>query len=213
MCRTYIELQGVQIFAPSKDSSTKDGCVPVEVLVDFRCESNDFDRLVPQTEATIRYDRFNRLRLRGSTNMHDMFPDLPNIHLKFQTVGAELRNDVPSLTVPSFTGSDQHLGPSVHRLCQRFSLLGNFRYRHKPYPVLRPRPQESGGEVRYIALQLRLHRPQVLRKRCVRLAKSTPGSRQPGTGRSVAPSPFRCHGGPGEAGDGQDQSRCPCACR
>ena len=92
--RTYIELQGVQIFAPSNTSSTKDRFIPVEVLVDFKCESNDFDRLVPQTEATIRYDRFNRLRLRGSTNMHDPFPDLPNIHLKFQTVSIPSHNDV-----------------------------------------------------------------------------------------------------------------------
>ena len=89
-CRTYIGLQGVQIFAPSKSSSTKDECVPIEVLVDFKCESNDFDRLVPQTEATIRYDRFNRLRLRGSANMHDPLLDLPNIHLKFRTVSAKL---------------------------------------------------------------------------------------------------------------------------
>ena len=93
-CRTYIGLQGVQIFAPSKTSSTKDGCIPVEVLVDFRCESNDFDRLVPQTEATIRYDRFNRLRLRGSKDMHDPFPDLPNIHLKFQTVSTTLHDSI-----------------------------------------------------------------------------------------------------------------------
>lgn len=92
--RTYIELQGVQIFAPSNSSSKKDRCVPVEVLVDFRCESNDFDRLVPQTEARIRYDRFNRLRLRGSANMHDPFPDLPNIHLKFQTVSTLSHNGV-----------------------------------------------------------------------------------------------------------------------
>ena len=74
------------MFAPSKTSSTKDECVPVEVLVDFKCESNDFDRLVPQTEATIRYDRFNRLRLRGSTKVLDPFPDPSNIHLKFQSV-------------------------------------------------------------------------------------------------------------------------------
>ena len=119
--RTYIGLQGVQIFAPSKTSSTKDGCVPVEVLVDFRCESNDFDRLVPQTEATIRYDRFNRLRLRGSTNAHDPFPDLPNIHLKFQTVSMthhylysssmhRLEQDLINIWVPRFTvsASDSH---------------------------------------------------------------------------------------------------------
>lgn len=115
--RTYIGLQGVQIFAPSKTSLTKDGCVPVEVLIDFRCESSDFDRLVPQTEATIRYDRFNRLRLRGSASMHDPFPDLPNIHLKFQTVSILPHDDVLRLNGPVFTGSDQYFRASVHCLC------------------------------------------------------------------------------------------------
>jgi hypothetical protein len=39
--------------------------LPLEVFLDFRCESRDFDRLVPQTNATFRYDKFNRLRLRN----------------------------------------------------------------------------------------------------------------------------------------------------
>lgn len=39
--------------------------LPLEVFLDFRCESRDFDRLVPQTNATLRYDKFNRLRLRN----------------------------------------------------------------------------------------------------------------------------------------------------
>jgi hypothetical protein len=46
--------------------SPGDGCVPLEVLIDLRCESNDFDRLVPQTDATFHYDKFNRLRLRNN---------------------------------------------------------------------------------------------------------------------------------------------------
>lgn len=39
--------------------------LPLEVFLDLRCESRDFDRLVPQTNATLRYDKFNRLRLRN----------------------------------------------------------------------------------------------------------------------------------------------------
>lgn len=135
-CRTYIGLQGVQMFAPSKYSSKKDGCVPVEVLVDFRCESNEFDRLVPQTEATIRYDRFNRLRLRGSAKMHDPFPDLPNIHLKFRTVSTAHHYHILWLNALSCTGSDQHLGPPIHRIRQRLPFLSHFRYRHKPPIIL-----------------------------------------------------------------------------
>ncbi|KAI6105796.1 hypothetical protein F5141DRAFT_1189568 [Pisolithus sp. B1] len=41
-----------------------EGPVPLEVLIDYRCESDAFDRMVPQTNATGHYDRFNRLRLR-----------------------------------------------------------------------------------------------------------------------------------------------------
>lgn len=44
----------------------RDSCVPLEVLIDLRCESNEFDRLVPQTDATFHYDKFNRLRLRNN---------------------------------------------------------------------------------------------------------------------------------------------------
>jgi len=36
------------------------GRVPLEVLVDLKCESNEFDRLVPQTDAMFHYDKFNR---------------------------------------------------------------------------------------------------------------------------------------------------------
>ena len=39
--------------------------VPLEIMLDFRCESRAYDRLVPQTDAEIHYDRHNRLRLHG----------------------------------------------------------------------------------------------------------------------------------------------------
>jgi hypothetical protein len=78
----------MQAFSPTQASLSADGCVPVEVLIDFRCDSSDFDRLVPQTEATIRYDKFNRLRLRNKVTSagesrfkHDHF------HLQNETVG------------------------------------------------------------------------------------------------------------------------------
>ena len=44
----------------------KNGSVPLEVLLDLRCESDAFELLVPQTEATFHYDKFNRLRLRNN---------------------------------------------------------------------------------------------------------------------------------------------------
>ncbi|KAG9090469.1 hypothetical protein FS749_000515 [Ceratobasidium sp. UAMH 11750] len=67
MKRNYGSLSGLQIFSPSRARDRTVNStpyqVPLEVLLDLRCESNDFDRLVPQTEATLQYDKFNRLRL------------------------------------------------------------------------------------------------------------------------------------------------------
>lgn len=66
-------LNGLQTFSPAGTVHPKDGCVPLEVLIDYRCESHEFDRLVPQTDATFHYDRFNRLRLGNnvtSTGQH-----------------------------------------------------------------------------------------------------------------------------------------------
>lgn len=50
------------------------------MLVDYRCECNDFDRLVPQTQATFHYDKFNRNRPRASTSV-----DVPS-HIAHQMV-------------------------------------------------------------------------------------------------------------------------------
>lgn len=59
-------MDGLQTFSPTQPNYRGDGCVPLEVLIDFRCESNEFDRLVPQTNATFHYDKFNPLRLRNN---------------------------------------------------------------------------------------------------------------------------------------------------
>lgn len=58
-------LSGLQTFALIL-ASVVDTFVALEVLIDFRCESDLFDRLVPQTDATLHYDKFNRLRLRNN---------------------------------------------------------------------------------------------------------------------------------------------------
>jgi hypothetical protein len=44
------------MFAPSKSRMPEDR-LPLEVLVDLRCESQDFDRIVPQTDASFQYDK------------------------------------------------------------------------------------------------------------------------------------------------------------
>ncbi|CAE7226687.1 unnamed protein product, partial [Rhizoctonia solani] len=91
MKRNYGSLSGLQIFSPSRarDRSVNSTPheVPLEVLLDRRCESNDFDRLVSQTDATLQYDKFNRLRLRNkvasATDTSAEESDINN-HLKAQ---------------------------------------------------------------------------------------------------------------------------------
>lgn len=82
----------MQTFSPTHPTIFGDGCVPLEVLIDLRCESNKFDRLVPQTDATFHYDKFNRLRLRNNvtsaiarTSTENSSPIGDN-HLQDQTV-------------------------------------------------------------------------------------------------------------------------------
>ncbi|KDQ64599.1 hypothetical protein JAAARDRAFT_145519 [Jaapia argillacea MUCL 33604] len=98
MSRTYTSLTGLQAFYPCDGGRRDEGCVPLEVLVDLRCESKDFDRLVPQTDATFRYDKFNRLRLRNNLTSIAPTSDPGNSHLQHQT-------DLVQVNVPRFTVS------------------------------------------------------------------------------------------------------------
>ncbi|KZO94872.1 hypothetical protein CALVIDRAFT_538650 [Calocera viscosa TUFC12733] len=66
MQRNYFSLNGLQVFYPARDYvlSTSHVFVPLEVLLDLRSETRDFERLVPYTDAKLHYDKFNQLRLR-----------------------------------------------------------------------------------------------------------------------------------------------------
>ncbi|KAJ7276501.1 golgi-body localization protein domain-containing protein [Mycena haematopus] len=107
MSRTFTKLSGLQTFSPASADYSGDGCVPLEVLIDFRCESNNFERLVPQTEATFHYDKFNRLRLRNNVTSVIRSAEKTGLgshdHLQDQT-------DLIQVNVPQFTvtANDQH---------------------------------------------------------------------------------------------------------
>ncbi|KAJ7180202.1 golgi-body localization protein domain-containing protein [Mycena crocata] len=108
MSRTFTTLSGLQTFSPASADYSGDGCVPLEVLIDFRCESNDFERLVPQTDATFHYDKFNRLRLRNNvTSVVRSMSEKTGLgnhnHLHDQT-------DLIQVNIPQFTvtANDQH---------------------------------------------------------------------------------------------------------
>lgn len=89
--RNHVGLNRLQLFSPTKElrkNAPKTGhAVPLEILVDYRCEHEGFTRLLPHAEATIQYDKFNRLRLRSdgseglATNQDPKYD-----HLRTQTV-------------------------------------------------------------------------------------------------------------------------------
>lgn len=118
-----MSLDGLQTFCPVDLESCGDGCVPLEVLIDYRCESDAFDRIVPQTNATCQYDRFNRLRLRNNvTSVTRSVPDNEHRRGKY----AHLQNETVRLTCMTFphfidklTGSGPSPYPSVLCFCQR----------------------------------------------------------------------------------------------
>ncbi|KAF9569300.1 hypothetical protein CPC08DRAFT_812902 [Agrocybe pediades] len=118
MSRNYTSLSGLQAFAPTKIGTT-DGSVPLEVLIDLRCESDAFERLVPQTEATFRYDKFNRLRLRNNvtsnvTKNEDENSSLSESHLQNQT--DLIRVHIPRFTVSANTEHFQAISNIVTKL-------------------------------------------------------------------------------------------------
>lgn len=106
MSRNFASVTGLQTFSPSASNKSGDEYVPLEVLIDLRCENSQFDRLVPQTDASLQYDKFNRLRLRTNAasltrSIHDA--NHPHDHLQNHT-------DLVRVHVPRFTVSanDQH---------------------------------------------------------------------------------------------------------
>ncbi|TFK43439.1 golgi-body localization protein domain-containing protein [Crucibulum laeve] len=109
MSRNYTSLSGLQAFSTTRALHTGDGRVPLEVLIDLRCESNEFERLVPQTDATFHYDKFNRLRLRNNVTSvvartsTEKSSNAPSNHLQDQT-------DLIRVHIPRFTVSanDEH---------------------------------------------------------------------------------------------------------
>ena len=63
--------------------------VPLEMLVDYRCEHRGFRRLLPHAEASVQYDKFNRLRLRseGAEGL-ETNPDPKYDYIRTQTVSS-----------------------------------------------------------------------------------------------------------------------------
>ncbi|GLB33910.1 putative RNA pol II promoter Fmp27 protein [Lyophyllum shimeji] len=114
MSRSLTSLSGLQTFAPAEMIAAENLYVPLEVLLDLRCESTAFDQLVPQTNATFLYDKFNRLRLRNNItsatrSSTDRSTTIGDSHLQDQT-------DLIRVHIPQFTvsASDEHFAAISH---------------------------------------------------------------------------------------------------
>ncbi|KIO32802.1 hypothetical protein M407DRAFT_18267 [Tulasnella calospora MUT 4182] len=98
--RHKIKLHGMQAFVPTVLRPDSELCgVPLEILVDFRCESGDYERLVPQTDAEFSYDKFNRLRL------HNEFSNASRQSVETNSSDEYMRNQTDRITIkiPRFT--------------------------------------------------------------------------------------------------------------
>ncbi len=73
VCRNYALLRGLQSFHPVhnlRDAPTLK-FLPLEVLLDTKGTSADFDRVISRTNAALHYDKFNHLRLRNAMDAEE----------------------------------------------------------------------------------------------------------------------------------------------
>ncbi|CCM03163.1 uncharacterized protein FIBRA_05285 [Fibroporia radiculosa] len=117
MNRNFASIVGLQTFSPSTANMSGDGYVPLEVLIDLRCENSAFDRLVPQTNALFQYDKFNRLRLRNDvTSVAQTGQNSNRQHDHLQNQTDLVRVHVPRFTVSANDGHFQAIANIVTRL-------------------------------------------------------------------------------------------------
>ncbi|KAJ3512535.1 hypothetical protein NLJ89_g3461 [Agrocybe chaxingu] len=114
--RNYTSLNGLQCFAPTGQGTAGDGSVPLEVLIDLRCESNAFERLVPQTDATFHYDKFNRLRLRNNVTSIVTKTSVHSQHNHLQDQTDLVRVHIPRFTVAANSEHFQAISNIVTKL-------------------------------------------------------------------------------------------------
>ncbi|KAG6854824.1 hypothetical protein C0991_012014 [Blastosporella zonata] len=114
MSRSHASVSGLQTFAPNILASKDGVSLPLEVIIDLRCENAAFDQLVPQTDAIFHYDKFNRLRLRNNVTsvtrgMCGSYSSARDSHLQDET-------DLVRVHIPRFTvsASDGHFRAISH---------------------------------------------------------------------------------------------------
>lgn len=68
-CRNYTSFDNLQILSPRDFALEHDGpiSIPLECMINLRSpDDTQFDRLIPSTRVTLKYDKFNALRLHST---------------------------------------------------------------------------------------------------------------------------------------------------
>lgn len=149
-----MSLDGLQTFCPTDSASYDSGSVPLEVLLDYRCESDSFDRIVPQTNANCQYDRFNRLRLRNS-----VASAAKSEHTR-RGRQAHLQNDTVEYLTRFWYTFLTHWNPGLsaspcsplYSIGKRSTFSIYFQYYHTSGPVFGCRTQSTAGKAGNAAL-------------------------------------------------------------
>ena len=96
-------MKGLQAFYPNAETLKRDQAdngsprgirrvpaLPLEIFLDVRSEATDYDRIIFKTDAAIRVDKFNKLRITPTLNWPDAVDDLgePIKHLKINMVSS-----------------------------------------------------------------------------------------------------------------------------
>lgn len=80
------------MFSPNHqapDTSLQDPLVvPLEIMVDYRYDHDGFSRLLSQSNGTLQYDKFNRLRVQNGAMSHLINTNDVSEHIRNHTVRA-----------------------------------------------------------------------------------------------------------------------------
>lgn len=96
---SYMTMTAMQAFYPADRSQETADFVPLEILLDVRSQTDDFERIIPQTSVSLQYDKFNQLRLRNTARSMRLSSDLSTqdtYHLRHNMV----RPPPPALPLP-----------------------------------------------------------------------------------------------------------------
>ena len=109
--RNYANLKGMQGFyplAPSTSAHRGPDFVPLEVLLDTRSETVDFERILLRTDASLQNDKFNHLRMRRGLQWPTLV--LPNGQDRYAHLKAHQTLTMVAMPTLAVAATSRHYG-------------------------------------------------------------------------------------------------------